>query len=111
MHYKYLFCLLLAFFLSVDLIAQATSDVEFGKNRVQYHQDFEEWSQYESDNFTTYWYGEGRFVGEAAVMLAEYDFKNIEEILEHKMNTKIEIIVYSDLSDFEAKQYWHRRCF
>ncbi|MEN0050976.1 MAG: hypothetical protein AAF806_28180, partial [Bacteroidota bacterium] len=84
-----------------EVVAQATNNVEFGKNRVQYHQDFEEWSQYESDNFTTYWYGEGRFIGEAAVLLAEYDFKSIEEILEHKMNTKIEIIVYSDLSDLK----------
>ncbi|MEL6944708.1 MAG: hypothetical protein AAFO82_18790, partial [Bacteroidota bacterium] len=101
MQLRYLFSLLLAMFGLTASMAQATNDVEFGKNRIQYHQDFEEWSQYESDNFTTYWYGEGRYIGEAAVLLAEYDFKSIEEILEHKMNTKIEIIVYSDLSDLK----------
>ena len=42
-----LVCFLLS---SSSLLAQGTQ-VEFGKNRVQYHRDFDEWSQYESDNF------------------------------------------------------------
>ncbi len=80
---------------------QSATQIEFGKNRVQYHQDFAEWSQYESPNFTTYWYGEARNVGQAAVVLAEYDFKEIERFLDHRMNEKVEIVVYTDLSDLK----------
>ena len=50
--------------LSFPLAAQ-TSQVTFGKNRVQHHRDFDEWMKYESDNFVTYWYGEGRNIGQA----------------------------------------------
>ena len=39
--------------LSAVLGAQ-TSQVTFGKNRVQHHRDFDEWMKYESDNFVTF---------------------------------------------------------
>ncbi len=75
---------------------------DFGKNRVQFNQDFREWLQYESPNFIAYWYGPARNVGQAAVQLAEYDNIEIQTLLEHKISYKIEIIVYTDLTD--AKQ-------
>lgn len=83
---------------SAALFAQGIQ-VEFGKNRVQYHEDFAEWSQYESDNFMVYWYGEGRYIGQAVVQLAEYDFQEIQNVLEHRINEKIQIIVYTDITD------------
>jgi hypothetical protein len=49
------------------LLPAQTSMVTFGKNRVQHHRDFDEWMRYESDNFVTYWYGEGRNIGQAVV--------------------------------------------
>jgi hypothetical protein len=55
--------------------------IEFGKNRVQFHKNFDEWSKYESENFIAYWYGVGRYVGQAAVQLAEYDFAYVQRIL------------------------------
>ncbi|MCB9080833.1 MAG: hypothetical protein H6555_03875 [Lewinellaceae bacterium] len=82
------------------LMAQGVQ-VEFGKNRVQYHRDFDEWSQYESDNFIVYWYGRSRNVGEAAVQIAEYDFEEIQGILEHRINEKVQIVVYADLTDIK----------
>jgi hypothetical protein len=90
--------------LTLLLLASATLfgqgiQVDFGKNRVQYHQDFAEWSQYESDNFVTYWYGESRFIGQSVVQLAELDFNEIQNVLEHRINEKIQIIVYADLTD------------
>ncbi len=93
--------LLFALLFSSSLFGQGNTQVEFGKNRVQFHQDFKEWMSYESQNFITYWYGEGRNVGQAAVQLAEYDFEYIQNILEHRMNDKIEIIVYTDLTDLK----------
>ena len=93
------FLLLLSFF-TCELFAQGTQ-VEFGKNRVQYHDFFDEWSQYDSDNFVTYWYGRSRNIGQSVVQMAEYDFNEIQRVLEHRLNQKVEIIVYSDLTDLK----------
>ena len=87
-------------FLSVPFFAQ-TTQTEFGKNRVQFHQEFGEWSKYESRNFITFWYGEGRNIGQSVVQMAEFDFAEIQGVLEHRMNDKIEIIVYKDLIDLK----------
>jgi hypothetical protein len=106
---KFLFLLLLST-LSATLVAQGTQ-VQFGKNRVQYHEDFAEWSQYESDNFITYWYGEGRFIGQAVVQLAEYDFFDIQNTLEHRINDKIQIIVYTDITDLKQSNIGSEEAF
>ncbi|MEL6925976.1 MAG: hypothetical protein AAFO94_18185, partial [Bacteroidota bacterium] len=91
----------LPFLLFCTLLMAQGTQVEFGKNRVQYHDDFDEWSQYESYNFITYWYGKGRFVGQSVVQMAELDFEDIQSLLEHRMNDKIEIIVYTDVTDMK----------
>ena len=94
--------LLLFAFLSFSICSfgQGTQ-VEFGKNRVQYHDDFDDWLMYESYNFITYWYGKGRNIGQSVVMMAEKDFNEVQNILEHHMNDKIEIIVYTDVTDLK----------
>lgn len=56
---------------------------------------------YETDNFITYWYGKGKNIGQAVVQLAELDHKEIQDVLEHRINDKIQIIVYSDISDLK----------
>lgn len=88
--------------LSISYISAQQIQTDFGKNRVQFNSDFREWLQYESTNFIAYWYGPSRNVGQAAVQLAEFDNIEIQSLLEHKLNTKIELIVYTDLTD--AKQ-------
>ncbi|MFK8057297.1 MAG: hypothetical protein AB8F78_14330 [Saprospiraceae bacterium] len=74
---------------------------EFGKNRVQFHDKFDEWLQYESENYITYWYGEARNIGQAAVLIAEDNYADIQELLEHQMSDKLELVVYTDLSDLK----------
>ncbi|HLF63313.1 MAG TPA: hypothetical protein VI603_06160 [Saprospiraceae bacterium] len=74
---------------------------EFGKNRVQYHDDFTDWWMYETENFVTYWYGKGRNVAQAVIQIAEHDNAEIQTILEHRFNDKIEIVVYLDLTDLK----------
>ena len=44
---------------------------------------------------------EARNVGQVSLSLAELDFNGIESILEHKLNDKIEIICYTDVSDLK----------
>ncbi len=101
--------------LSLCLLASAVtaqvSQVKFGKNRVQYHRDFDEWSQYESDNFITYWYGVGRNVGQFVVQMAEQDFAQIQSVLEHRVNEKLQIIVYADLTDLKQSNIGNEEAF
>jgi len=90
--------ILLTFIVIFDLSAQSTRTT-FGKNRVQYHRDFDEWSEYESDNFILYWYGKSRNIGIASIKLAEYDFKEIRGKLDYHGRRKVQIIVYTDVTD------------
>ncbi len=92
------------------LLAQ-TTQTEFGKNRIQYHQNHDEWSLYESPNFITYWYGEGRNIGQAVVQLAEYDCQAVQNLLEYKYNDKIEVIVYTDLTDLKQSNIGAEKAF
>ncbi len=99
-NYTFLLTLLISL-LSCSVLSAQGTQVEFGKNRVQYHEDFKEWLQYESVNFITYFYGEGRNIAQSVVQIAELDYNNVQSILEHRMNDKIEIIVYTDLTDLK----------
>ena len=86
--------------LGVDLhLSGQAIRTEFGKNRVQYHDDFNNWSMYETENFIVYWYGKGRNIAQTSVQIAEYVHPNIQNLVEHRINDKIEIIVYTDVSD------------
>lgn len=88
-----------------------TTQTEFGKNRVQFNKDFADWSQYESPNFITYWYGEGRLIGQSVVQFAELDFQEIQGIVDYRMNDKIEIIVYKDQTDLKQSNIGSEEAF
>ena len=94
------FIILVLFVLLFPILGQGQAiDTEFGKNRIQYHDDFSKWWMYETENFITYWYGKGRNIGQSVVQIAEYNHDEIQTMVEHRINDKIEIIVYTDLSD------------
>lgn len=86
--------------LSTFLFAQSIN-TEFGKNRVQFTDDFKNWDKYETENFVTYWYGKGKLLGKTVLQYAEIDHADIQDIMEHRMNDKIQIIVYLDVTDFK----------
>ncbi|MCH8330699.1 MAG: hypothetical protein IH946_04855, partial [Bacteroidetes bacterium] len=79
-------------------ISQSTQ-IEFGKNRVQY-KDFS-WSFYESDHFFVYFYLGGQDLGKFVTEAAEKHIGDIENILEYKVDHKIEILVYNNLTDLK----------
>jgi len=83
------------------VLAQTTSQTSFGKNRVQYHRQFDEWMHYETHNFDTYWYGDARNIAQSALQIAEMDFGLVQQMLEHQMSEKIELLVFSDISDLK----------
>ncbi len=88
--------LLWAAFLPVSLFSQGIN-VEFGKNRVQYH-DFV-WSFFESEHFVTYFYQGGQDLGNYVVQVAEEELPHLEKLLDYKLGTRIEILVFNDVSD------------
>ena len=92
---------LLAFLALGALLSGQSINTEFGKNRVQHHDDFNNWNRYETDNFITYWYGKGRNIAEPVIQLAELNHDEVQNILEHRINDKIEIIVYTDITDLK----------
>lgn len=99
-----------ALLFALSVFAQG-AQVEFGKNRVQYHRDFDEWSEYESEHFITYWYGEGRNIGQAAVQIAEQEFASVQGAMEHRINNKLQLVVYVDLTDIKQSNVGSEEAF
>jgi hypothetical protein len=93
--------IILAFLTLMSHASAQSINTEFGKNRVQYHDDFTNWWEYETENFITYWYGKARFVAQPALQIAEMDHDEIQRVLEHRINDKIEILVYVDIADLK----------
>ena len=69
---KFFFFLVCALGTAVSVYSQSM-DTPFGKNRVQYHDNFKYWDKYESENFITYWYGRNRYLGQSVMQIAEMD--------------------------------------
>ncbi len=78
-----------------------TINTKFGKNRVQYHAVFNDWWMYENDHYIIYWYGKERNLAKTAILLTQLAYDDIEEILDFKINKKIKLIIYSNISDFK----------
>jgi hypothetical protein len=76
--------------------AQSTQ-MEFGQNRVQYHEF--NWSLYESENFITYYYPGGQQVGQFTIRAAEELLSEVEEYLDYRINKKVNVLVYNDITD------------
>ena len=93
------------------VLSSQSINTEFGKNRVQYHDDFKNWWQYESENFITYWYGKARLIAIPTMQMAEKDHDDVQKVLEHRMNDKIEIIVYTDVSDLKQSNIGTEEAF
>ncbi len=93
--------IVLILILSSSYLFSQSINTEFGKNRVQFTDDFKSWDKYETENFVTYWYGKGKLLGKTVLQYAELDHTDIQDIMEHRMNDKIQIIVYLDVTDFK----------
>ncbi len=106
LQYTFILC-----FFSLQVFGQLSQEEEFGKNRVQYHKDFKYWWKYETANFITYWNTPARKVAEAAILMAEKDYGEIQNLLEHHINDKIQIIVFRDLTDFKQSNLGSEEIF
>ncbi len=86
-------------------------ETEFGKNRVQFHNDYYSWSKYETENVITYWYGKARNIAQATIQIAELEHNDIQELLEYRMNDKIELIVFTDITDVKQSNIGNEEIF
>lgn len=87
---------------SGGLYAQGTQ-VQFGQNRVQYKEFL--WQYYESDHFKIYFNQGGQNIGRFIAQMAEYDLDAVQDLLDYKLNTKPELIIYNTLSDFNQSNF------
>ena len=101
MYIRFRIIILVFFIFSLGQLWSQSINTEFGKNRIQYHDDHYNWSRYETENFMTYWYGKSRNIAQTTIQLSELDHNEVQKILEHTLSDKIEIIVYIDLSDMK----------
>lgn len=92
--------ILLASWATSPLCAQ-NINTGFGKNRVQYHHQQEDWQYYETPHFTTYWYGDARNIAVSALQLAEFDYDEIQRLLEYQLSDRVELLIFSDITDLK----------
>ncbi len=75
------------------------SQLEFGKNRVQYR-DFI-WTYYMFDDFDIYFYRDGQKLAEYTARYASKQIRKTETKLESNIDEKIQFIVFNDLTDLK----------
>lgn len=94
---------LLAVLFSTNIAFGQGTQVQFGQNRVQY-KDFD-WQFYEGEHFQVYFSAGGLNLGKFVAQIAEADLIQIEDLLDYKLNSKPEIIVYNTISDYNQSNF------
>ncbi len=83
-----------------DLYGQVAQET-FGKNRVQFHEDFKQWTYFENELLIVYWYGKSKSYAEKVIEIAQKDIPDVVNLLEYKINDKFEILVISKYTDMK----------
>jgi hypothetical protein len=94
------FCLFAGFLLkpaAVNAQFYTGSQMSFGKNRVQYLDQF--WTFYKFDKFDVYFYLNGKELALHTARYAEQCLPEIEKKLESSLDTKIQFLIYNTLND------------
>ncbi len=99
-HYIIYIVLVISISFNTYKIEGQTIYTKFGKNRVQYSQDFNNWWLYDTENYSIYWYTKELNLAKSVILLSQASYTDIEDILDFKINKKIKIIIYSDIGDF-----------
>ncbi|MCP4440532.1 MAG: hypothetical protein GY810_16425 [Aureispira sp.] len=72
---------------------------EFGQNRIQYEQH--KWMRYISTNFAFSYAEKDEELTKFVLPVAEMDYVELTTLFEHQLRNRIEVIVYSDYSNYE----------
>lgn len=94
------FVFLLSGLFVFDVNGQVAQET-FGKNRVQFHEDFKQWTYYENELLIVYWYGKSKSYAEKIIEIAKKDIPDVVNLLEYKINEKFEILVFADYTDMK----------
>jgi hypothetical protein len=94
----YSFPLLLAILLPAVLFAQVNT-VEFGKNRVQYRKF--KWQYYQSTNFNTYFYQDGKTIANYVTQVAESELPALEQFVEYGLQRRANIVIYNHFDELQ----------
>lgn len=75
----------------------------FGQNRVQYGRF--EWSFLRSENYDAYFYSGGREIATFAARTAEQELNDVENMIDHRLSGRVEIICYNNLTDYKQGNF------
>lgn len=75
------------------------SQLTFGKNRVQWWQNF--WTFYKFNNFDVYFYTGGKNLAIFTAKYASENLKDVERKLDYNLENKIQFVVFNNLSDLK----------
>ena len=99
---KHIFYLLIALLIFGSNEANAQfyygTQMDFGKNRIQYAPY--KWEYFRFEKFDTYFYKNGRELAAYVSESATRNLKEIEAFYDYQLESRIQIIVYNKLSDF-----------
>ena len=93
----------LTIFTSFNVTAQFYNGVDqaFGKNRVQYKQEWI-WSYFSYERFDVYFYRDGRNLAKNVSAITSECFAEVEKELEYQISDRIEILAYNSFDDFKT---------
>ncbi len=74
------------------------TQMDFGKNRIQYIPY--KWEYFRFEKFDTYFYKNGRELAAYVSESATKNLKEIEEFYDYQLDSRIQFVVYNKLSDF-----------
>lgn len=98
MNRSFLYLLFIVLWSQSNVTAQNAMEI-FGKNKIQYNDDLQDWWVYETNSVIYYWYGKSRHLAQFYIEIAEQENTKIQTLFEYHLKEKIEIVIYSDLSD------------
>ena len=74
------------------------TNMEFGKNRVQYREFT--WFYYPSENFEVYYYVGGEELAQYTLMACERNLKEMQQFFDFTIEEKVEVLSYLNQSEF-----------
>lgn len=86
----------------INVYAQGIN-TNFGQNRVQFGRF--DWNYLRSENFDAYYYSGGKEIATFCAKNSEEQVKNLEEIIDHRLSGRIEVICYNTLSDYKQSNF------
>lgn len=95
---KVFFVFLATLLIYGDLTAQVNT-VEYGKNRVQFRKF--KWQYYQSTNFNTYFYENGKTIANFVAQVAEEELPAMEQFVEYGLQRRANIAIYNTFDELQ----------